>query len=111
MRSKSIALCLFSIFALIGCAHSAMRGSVAMKTSETEGHVCLGKGEVDVGDKVSLYRNDCPNQGGKKVGGNICKKVKLGEGKVTEIINDHYSVATFPSGLQFDEGTVVEKIR
>ena len=31
---------------LAGCAHSTMRGSVAMKASDDEAHICMGDKEV-----------------------------------------------------------------
>lgn len=110
MTSKAIILGFVSAFSLTSCM-TTMRGSVAMKTSDTEAHVCLGKGEVEPGDRVSLYRNDCPNLAGKKVGENACRKVKIGEGTVKEVLNDHYSVITLPPGIEFKEGTIVEKSR
>lgn len=101
---------------LVGCAsHSSMRGSVAMKTSNNEAHVCMGNTEVNVGDKVSAFKNVCVNENdttaktsrsGFKT---ICKKEKIGTGVVTSLINDHYSVVKFDSVFDFNEGTVVEK--
>lgn len=82
------------------CAHSNMRGSVAMKTAPGEAHVCLGNGEVAVGDKVAIFQNVCQ--------GKTCTKTKVGEGQVTEILNDHYSVVK-ASGVSLEEGYIVER--
>lgn len=100
------------LFALTGCAHSTMRGSVAMKTSENEAHVCLGQGEVKAGDRVALFRNACTGKGGRggDGGGASCQKNRIGEGTVERTLNEHYSVVRFDSGVQFDEGTFVEKL-
>ena len=95
--------------ALSGCAHGLMRGSVAMKTSESEAHVCLGQGEVKAGDRVELFKNVCV-RGGSKGGGGSCEKRTLGKGTVQEVLNSHYSVVKFDSGVQFEEGTFVEKL-
>jgi hypothetical protein len=104
---------LTSILGFAGCAHELMRGSVAMKVSDTEAHVCMDKSEAIVGDRVTLFKNDCP---GPKAGPRSdvwvargCKKTKLGEGTVTENLNEHYSVVKFDTGVAFDEGTFVEK--
>ena len=96
---------------LSGCAHSVMRGSVAMKTSENEAHVCLGEGEVAVGDRVTLFRNTCVRTGGNSAdrGAASCEKKEVGMGSVQKIINQHYSVVKFDQGVQFDEGSIVEK--
>lgn len=96
-----------------GCAHHAMRGSVAMKTSDSEAHVCLGKGEVKAGDRLTLYKNVCTTKGGggRGEGGNnggSCQIKELGMGSVQTILNDHYSVVKFDQGVQFEEGTFVE---
>ncbi len=85
-----------------------------MKVSDTEAHVCLGNNEVKPGDRVSLYKNVCRGgkgsarvaDGGSAVG---CEKVKLGEGQITRLLNEHYSVMEVAKGVNFDEGTVVER--
>lgn len=95
---------------LFGCAHGLMRGSVAMKVSENEAHVCLGDKEVKVGDRVTLFRNNCPVRGGRDLGGGgVCTKEKVGLGTVTQLLNEHYSVVKFEPGVKFSEGTFVEK--
>lgn len=105
-----------ALFALVGCAHSTMRGSVAMKGNDDEAHVCMGDNEVKAGDKVALYKNVCT--GGKGGGGRAgerggdfggCKKVALGEGVVERTLNEHYSVVKVNPGVQFEEGAIVEK--
>ncbi len=97
---------------LTGCAHGLMRGSVAMKVSDTEAHVCMDNTEAKVGDRVTLFRNNCPTKGGRARsgdGGGSCEKVQLGQGTVTEILNQHYSVVKFDPGVSFEEGSFVEK--
>ena len=98
-----------------GCAggHAAMRGSVVMKIDPTKAHVGLGSGEVAVNDRVRLYRNACtPNAAGSGSGAHhpVCTKETVAEGIVTETLDDHYSVVTFPAGTVFQEGDTVEKI-
>lgn len=101
-----------ALMALIlgGCAHGIMRGSVAMKAGENEAHVCMGEGEVKVGDHVALFMNKCKFKGPRGEGGAPCEKVRLGEGSVTEVLNKHYSVVRFEPGVSFEEGTFVEKL-
>ena len=99
---------LMTLITLSGCAHSTMRGSVAMKASADEAHVCLGEGEVKQGDRVSFYRNVCPSGKARAEGGS-CRKEKLGEGEIVRTLNAHYSVAKVAPGVQFEEGTIVER--
>ena len=87
-----------------GCGHTMMRGSVVMKTSDTEAHVCLGKDEVHVGDHVHLFHNDC-SQASKPI---QCKRVAIGDGEVEQVLNDHYSLVRFPAGTAFAEGDTIE---
>ncbi|MBI2606291.1 MAG: hypothetical protein HYW49_09455 [Deltaproteobacteria bacterium] len=98
---------------VIGCAHSTMRGTVAMKVSDEEAHVCMGDNEVKAGDEVALYKNVCtsPKAGVRSGSGGTgdCKKVSLGQGRVLRALNEHYSVIKVDPGVAFDEGTVVEK--
>ena len=95
------------VLALTGCAHSQMRGNVAMKISEDEAHICLGSEQVKVGDKIELYRNQCNHSKLAEV--NSCKMVELGEGEITKVLNEHYSVMKVNSGVKFEEGTLVQK--
>ena len=111
MKASMILTTIMIAAGLSGCAHSVMRGSVAMKTSDNEAHVCLGKGEVAVGDRVALFKNVCVGTGGTSGdrGGPSCEKKEVGMGSVQKILNQHYSVVKFDQGVQFDEGSVVEK--
>lgn len=97
---------------LFGCAHhSTMRGTVAMKISENEAHVCLNKDEVKVGDRVTAFYNDCQtrNMGRRKAVGKLCIKTPFGKGTVAKILNDHYSLVKFDDGVKFSESTFIEK--
>lgn len=104
---------------LTGCAtHSLMRGSVVMKMSDTSAHVCLGQNEVKVGDRLQLYKNVCKksvvevskkNSENRKVESQSCERVDGGFGEVTKILNDHYSLVSFPAGTSFSEGDTLEK--
>lgn len=100
--------CCFAAAATTGCAsgHAAMRGSVVMKIDPTTAHVCLGSGEVAVNDRVRLYRNVCTPSARRSV----CKKEPIADGVVTELLDEHYSVVTFPAGTTFAEGDTVEKL-
>lgn len=115
MRVKNVLLILLGVFVLSSCAHhSTMRGSVAMKTGENSAHVCLGDNEVKQGDKIVAYKNTCTKNLSKtkeNQATGACVKEKIGEGKVTTVINEHYSEVTFDSGVPFTEGTIVEKMK
>lgn len=96
--------------AFSGCAtHSVMRGTVAMKVSDNEAHVCMNKEEIKTGDHLVLYKNVCEARDRGDRATTVCKKVEAGHGEITQILNDHYSAVKFPSGTKFSEGDVVEK--
>ncbi len=67
--SRLLVAILFSVPMFSGCAHSLMRGSVAMKANDEEAHVCMGNTEVKVGDRVVLYKNVCPPAKGRALKG------------------------------------------
>ncbi len=93
-----------------GCAtgHAGMRGSVVMKIDPTKAHVCLGRGEVALNDRVRLYKNACKQSSdGRRM---ACTKEVIADGTVTELLDEHYSVVTFPAGTIFDEGNTIEKL-
>ncbi|HEX4925427.1 MAG TPA: hypothetical protein VFV50_15145 [Bdellovibrionales bacterium] len=83
---------------------------MAMKVSDDQAHVCLGEGEVKPGDKVTLFTNQCTPDASKTGGKNLCKKVPVGEGVISQILNEHYSVMSVSKGTPIDEGTIVEKM-
>lgn len=93
-----------------GCAtgHAGMRGSVVMKIDPTKAHVCLGRGEVAVNDRVRLYKNNCKTRADGRHA--ACTKETIADGTVTELLDDHYSVVTFPAGTSFEEGNTIEKL-
>lgn len=77
-----------------------------MKIDPTTAHVCLGNGEVAVNDRVRLYKNVCEPSGRRS----ICKKMLVTDGTVTQLLDEHYSVVTFPAGTTFEEGNTIEKL-
>jgi hypothetical protein len=85
-----------------------MRGSVVMKIDPTTAHVCLGNGEVAVNDRVRLYKNVCEAAVGRKP--SSCKKTAIADGTVKELLDEHYSVVTFPAGTSLGEGNTIEKL-
>ena len=99
-----------SLILLAGCAHSTMRGTVAMKVNDEEGHVCMGDGEVKVGDRVAIFKSICNPLRATQGGTGGCLKEKLGEGTVVRTLNEHYSVVKVNPGVTFEEGAIVERI-
>jgi hypothetical protein len=100
-----------ALVSLASCAaHTSMRGSVVMKVSDTDAHVCLGDHEVNVGEPVRLYRNICTDKAQTKDAGlpAHCRKEAIAKGEVTQLLNEHYSVVRFPAGTNFAEGDTVE---
>lgn len=72
-----------------------------------EDHICLGKTEASAGDKISVYRNRCERVSPKV---QRCQFVQIGEGVITEVLNEHYSVARFTPETHIQEGDVVERV-
>jgi hypothetical protein len=113
MMIRAIALATV-LAAMGGCAagnanrHATMRGTVVMKVDGVDAHVCLEKDEIAVSDSVRLYRDVCTLTP-KRL--KSCWKQTLATGKVKQLLDDHYSVVTFPAGTNFAEGDKVEKIR
>lgn len=116
MKIKNVAVIFLGTLVLSSCAHhSTMRGSVAMKTGDDTAHVCLGDKEVKIGDKVFVYKNVCTNNNVDRTTKShlnvTCKKEKIGEGSILNVINEHYSEVKFDAGVPFTEGTIVEKAK
>lgn len=98
---------------LAGCS-AERAGSVVMKISTSVAHVELPPSSVRVGDRVALIESYCPGKmtrRTRKPMSDKCRKVVIGTGSVTEILNDRYSVAEFPNGPEFEEGDAVDLYR
>ena len=107
---KLIASIILSTF-LVGCAHNFMRGTVVMPINKKKAHVCLGDLSVDVGDRVMFFENTCTRIEGQPVAaslGETCDLTSMGTGKITRIINDHYSVVETDKELGFTKGTMIQ---
>lgn len=96
-----------ALIAATACAsgHEAMHGTVAMKVSDTEAHVCLLADEAPVGAQVQLSRTTCWSQNGKAY---RCHKQAIAVGTVEARMSDHYARVTFPKGTDYKEGDLVE---
>jgi hypothetical protein len=104
-------LLLLSLFIVVmsGCSHGPTKSStVALKVSEDEAHVGLGRKQVKPGDTVELFKRRCTSKDDSPVGLH-CEKIKIGEGQVTETLNDSFSVVKVAPGVIFSEGTIVQK--
>lgn len=116
MRLRLLELIAVTVF-VSSCSPVAHRGSVAMKISENEAHVCLGQNEVTEGDRVVILRNVCKpdsSLGSSKPGRRIpgkCELVRVGGGVIKDTLNEHYSVATIDAGVEYREGDIVEKLK
>jgi uncharacterized Zn finger protein len=101
------------LIGLVGCATGGVkRGHIVMKTSDRTAHVALASGEVQVGDHVELYHNECTKEGGGlKNGGGIrtCRKIEGGHGVVSQLFDSDYAKVEFPEGTNFTEGDTIEK--
>lgn len=87
---------------LTACAAQHSRGTVAMKITDTQAHVCVGKEAVHPGTSLEVLRNVC--NGPKQT----CKLTHVGQGSVTAVLNEHYSVAEFPAAIKVREGDLIE---
>jgi hypothetical protein len=112
MTSKVIAAAVGLLF-FAGCGTAGIkRGHVVMKTSGQKAHVAMATGEVQVGDHVELYHNECKIRGvagDKGFGSKECKKVSTGHGVVTALFDADYAEVEFPAGVSFSEGDTIEK--
>jgi hypothetical protein len=96
---------------LAGCTHTFMKGNVVMKVNDQEGYVWLNENEAKVGDKVALFKSDCSTSGTSRItsADAICRRVRIGDGEITQLINDHYSVIKTNPNVSVQEGMIVEK--
>jgi hypothetical protein len=113
---RSFVALAFATVAACATGHQAMSGSVIMKASDTEAHVCLFEEEITVGARVQLYRHSCTSQYGKLGTPSssrtpyVCEKQAVAIGTISQKMGGHYAMVTFPQGTQYQEGYTVERI-
>ena len=108
---KTAPVMILASFLLVSCAskHNIMKGSVALKVSDTKGIACLYGEDPQVGDKLVLYANKCEEVArGSTISGMSCKMVKSGEASINRLVNDHYAEFETTSPVSFKEGYTVE---
>ena len=103
------ALMALVVLVAAGCAHTRSHGTVAMKTSDNVAHISIHG--VKTGDSVVLFRNVCSGSGGGPGESRKCNREKISDGKITNVLSEHYSEAQFPAGIKFAEGDFVETVR
>ncbi len=105
MKRKRIWLAVAAVVAS-GCTPAHSRGVVAMKVTDREVHVCVGRDEVWVGAQVDAFRNVC-----QRTKPFACKLERVDRGTVSEVLNEHYAVAAFPPSSKVQEGDVIWVVR
>lgn len=104
-------------YVLSQARHAFMRGTVVRMLDEHTAQVCLGDGEVEVGDRVIVFENDCRMPTPERNEPSIfpasdalgsCTQVELGSGVVEHLLNKHYSVVRFPDGVPVRAGATVD---
>jgi hypothetical protein len=85
--------------------HTLMRGTVVMKISPTEAYVCLHPGSFELGDRVRVYKTSCQMKLDRAVD---CQRRRVGEGWITQALNDHYAAIGVTSQSNLEEGFTVE---
>lgn len=111
---KNVFLILVTVSILVGCAHGHSRGTVVFKDNDKEGHVCIGHNEVKPGEVVKVFKNVCKS---KEVNGGergprrsfVCEKQFVGEGKITELSNEHFAKIEALGSLNLEQGLIIEK--
>lgn len=102
-----------ALVSLQGCAHNHSSGSVLLTDHDGGAHVCLGEGEVNVGDAVDVFDVSCEQKMQSTVRTarvkTVCKKTRLGDAKVVEVTDDHFSRIEPKGALQLKAGQVVER--
>jgi hypothetical protein len=105
--ARSFAALAFITLGACATGHQAMSGSVIMKVSDTEAHVCLFEKEAPVGTRVQMYRHMCVSAAGKQY---ECEKQKVAIGTIEQTMGGHYAMVRFPQGTKIEDGYTVEPI-
>ena len=104
----------FTSLLVVGCAHNHPNGTVLLTDPDGLAHICLGKGEVGVGDRLGVYDVKC-NQ--ESIGGDrprntktVCNRTKRGEASVVDVLDDHFSTIKPLGQVNIERGQLVERL-
>lgn len=93
-----------------GCSHSKIRPQcpVAANHAESEVDVCIGSDRVKTGDRIGFFKTNClpPSRGTPKK----CQREKVGEGRVTKVLDEHLSSVRLESSFAIDDSTTIDRI-
>lgn len=106
-----IPVVLIMAICVTGCVPSRAPALVEMKINDREAHVSLGSNDVNVGDRVRLFRHVCPAGYGvvTQMEARVnCGKELVGEGVISEVLSARYSVARFSEGVRIEEEDIIE---
>ena len=111
MKTVILAVITILMVSIIGCAHapsSQFSCSIAAQHSPTEFDICLGSRDVKVGDRVAFFKKKCtpPSRGHSKK----CRNEQIGEGLITNTLDEHLSTVKLDTDFIVSESTIVEKI-
>lgn len=86
--------------------HAFMKGTVALKTDETRGIVCLESHLAQTGMRLKLLNNNCDRSKFPDSRA-VCELVEDGEIEITKILNEHYAEFRTTSAQKFNEGSII----
>lgn len=113
MRAFSKILMGLLVASTVGCSTQTRPSEVAMKIDDTVAHVSFQPGELKVGDRLKIDREECTSAREKQSSRvrikTSCHTQTIGTGTLTEILNDHYGVARMDKPVVFKEGDKVLK--
>lgn len=122
------AFLLAAVLSLSSCAHQFMRGTVAQKLSSSKVIICLGEDHVEVGDRIKFLKSECSWSNTSNItmhelsgqtggfddagyGQAQCELVSIGHGKVTKLINNHYSEVETDEDFSISKGILIQKVK
>jgi len=85
--------------------YEAMHGAIVRQVHGTSTHVCL-LSDARVGDRIRLIHHPSPSATGGCP--SALRKQTIAVGCVTERLDEHYAVVTFPAGTRTAEGHRLE---
>ncbi|MBY0518156.1 MAG: hypothetical protein K2P81_14705 [Bacteriovoracaceae bacterium] len=87
--------------------HSRMKGTIAMKIDESHGVACVDP-VVKAGEEFDVFNTQCNKDYVLKDISSGCESKKIGEVKLTNMLNEHYAKFQTISNFKFEEGNIIK---
>ena len=111
MNFRTSAIFLSSALLLVGCAHHHVVETMPSEGDTTEAKVDIGSKDVNVGDKLDVFKRVCTRRTRLGTPGSTphCQEVRVGEAQVTKLLDENHSIVKPEGELKLEKSMSIKR--